>query len=69
MVHAYRELTVALMLARSGNRTAAVFIYDLWEDGTFSRLSAFGVVMFAILIALVSISHAIGKRYGIKEQY
>ena len=29
MVHAYRELTIALMLARSQNRTAAVLILDL----------------------------------------
>jgi hypothetical protein len=28
MVHAYRELTIALMLARSRNRTASVVIYD-----------------------------------------
>ena len=28
MVHAYRELTIALMLARSQNRTAAVVIFD-----------------------------------------
>jgi iron(III) transport system permease protein len=69
MVHSYRELAVALMLARSENRTAAVFIYDLWEDGTFSRLSAFGVIMFAILIILVSIAQTIGNRYGIQEQY
>ncbi len=32
MVHAYRELTIALMLARSQNRTAAVVIFDLWEE-------------------------------------
>jgi iron(III) transport system permease protein len=69
MVHAYRELTVALMLARSQNRTAAVLIFDLWSDGSFLRLSALGVLMFAVLIMLVSISHLIGRRYGIKEQY
>lgn len=69
MVHAYRELTVALMLARSQNRTAAVLIFDLWSEGSFLRLSALGVIMFALLIVLVSISHSIGRRYGIKEQY
>ncbi len=31
MVHAYRELTVALMLARADNRTAAVLILDFWS--------------------------------------
>jgi iron(III) transport system permease protein len=68
MVHAYRELTIALMLARSQNRTAAVVIYDLWENGSFPQLSAFGVLIFALLIVLVAIGQAVGKRFGVQEQ-
>jgi iron(III) transport system permease protein len=69
MVHAYRELTVALMLARSENRTAAVLIFDFWDRGSFMQISAFGVVMFSLLLVLVLISHWIGKRYGIQDQH
>jgi iron(III) transport system permease protein len=69
MVHAYRELTVALMLARSQNRTAAVVIFDLWEEGSFLLLSAFGVIMFLLLTALSSIAYAISRRFGVKEQF
>jgi iron(III) transport system permease protein len=68
MVHAYRELTIALMLARSRNRTAAVIIFDLWSNGSFPQLSAFGVLMFAILILLVSVGQTVGKRFGVQEQ-
>jgi iron(III) transport system permease protein len=68
MVHAFRELTIALMLSRADNKTAAVVIYDLWENGSFQALSAFGVMMFTVLIVLVTISHFISKRYGIEEQ-
>jgi iron(III) transport system permease protein len=68
MVHAYRELTIALMLARSRNRTAAVIIFDLWSNGSFPQLSAFGVLMFVILIVLVSIGQTVGKRFGVQEQ-
>jgi iron(III) transport system permease protein len=68
MVHAYRELTIALMHARSRNRTAAVVIYDLWENGSFTELSAFGVLIFVLLIVLVSVGQAISKRFGVKEQ-
>jgi iron(III) transport system permease protein len=68
MVHAFRELTIALMLARANNRTAAVIIYDLWENGSFQQVSAFGVLMFMLLLLLVTISQMISKRYGIKEQ-
>ena len=68
MVHAYRELTIALMLARSQNRTAAVVIYDLWEEGSFLLLSAFGVLMFLLLMALSSIAWSISRRFGVQEQ-
>src|SRR5262245_15482159 len=68
MVHAYRELTISLMLARSSNRTASVIIYDLWSNGSFQKLSAFGVLMFTILIVLVSVAQKISARYGIQER-
>ena len=68
MVHAYRELTIALMLARSRNRTAAVVIYDLWENGSFPLLSAFGVLIFGLLIVLVWTGDVIGRRFGVQEQ-
>jgi len=69
MVHAYRELTVALMLARSQNRTAAVVILDLWEEGSFLLLSAFGVCMFMLLMALSAMAWSISRRFGVQEQY
>ena len=68
MVHAYRELTIALMLARSQNRTAAVVIFDLWEEGSFLLLSAFAVLMFILLIALSAVAHSISRRFGVQEQ-
>jgi iron(III) transport system permease protein len=68
MVHAYRELTISLMLARSNNRTASVIIFDLWSNGSFPLLSAFGVVMFILLIILVTIAQKISSRYGIQER-
>jgi iron(III) transport system permease protein len=68
MVHAYRELTIALMLARSQNRTAAVVIFDLWEEGSFLLLGAFAVVMFIVLIALTTLARSISARFGVEEQ-
>jgi len=56
------------MLARSNNRTASVIIFDLWSNGSFSQLSAFGVIMFTLLIILVSFAQKISARYGIQER-
>jgi iron(III) transport system permease protein len=69
MVHAYRELTISLMLARSKNRTASVIIFDLWTSGSFPQLSAFGVLIFLMLIVLVTISQSVSKRFGVREQW
>jgi iron(III) transport system permease protein len=67
MVHAYRELTISLMLARGNNRTASVIIYDLAQQ-SWNLLAAFGVIMFVLLIALVAASHVLSKRFGVQEQ-
>ena len=69
MVHVFRELTIALMLARSQNRTAAVVILDLWEEGSFLLLSAFGVLVFLVLMALSIMAFQLGRRFGVQEQY
>src|SRR5262249_36274001 len=66
MVHAYRELTIALMLARSQNRTAAVVIFDLWEEGSFLLLSAFGVIMFLFLMALSAVAYQVSRTFGVQ---
>ena len=68
MVHAYRELTISLMLARSNNRTASVIIFNLRSNGLFQQLSAFGDVMFTILIPLVSIAQKVSAKFGIQER-
>jgi iron(III) transport system permease protein len=68
MVHAYRELTIALMLARSQNRTAAVVIYDLWDEGSFLQLCAFGVVLFTLLAVIATLAHFASRRFGLREQ-
>ncbi len=67
MVLAYRELTIALLLAGSDNRTAAVIIWDLWDNGSFMQLCAFGVLIFLVLVVLVYTSHVFSKRFGIQE--
>ena len=45
-----------------------MIIFDLWSNGSFQQLSAFGVVMFTLLIALVAVAQKISARYGIQEQ-
>lgn len=65
MIQSFRELTVALMLARSENRTAAVLIFDLWDSGSLLKLSAFGVLIFVVLLLLCALSFAFTRQFGV----
>src|SRR5262249_26344679 len=65
MVHAYRELTIALMLSRGNNRTAAVIIFAL-SANEWQLLAAFAVIMFVILIALMTLAHLASLRFGVR---
>lgn len=47
---------------------ASIIISDLYSIGSFQQLSAFGVVMFTILIILVSIAQKVSAKFGIQEQ-
>ncbi len=33
------------------------------------KLSAFGVIMFMVLLVIVLISHRVSRRYGVQEQF
>ena len=56
------------MLTRASNRTVSVIIFDLWSNGSFQQLSAFGVVMFTLLIVLVTVAQKISAWYGTQER-
>lgn len=68
MVHAFRELGASVLVSSFGTEVVGVAILDLWENGSFGLLSAFGIViMSALLIAALAVA-GISERYGVKEQ-
>jgi iron(III) transport system permease protein len=60
----FRELTVSLLLVTPGSQVIPVTIWDLWENGSVSELSAFTVVLSFALIALGFILRHLSQRYG-----
>ncbi|OGQ79260.1 MAG: hypothetical protein A3F90_02550 [Deltaproteobacteria bacterium RIFCSPLOWO2_12_FULL_60_19] len=67
IIHAFRELSIAMMLYYSGTEPISVAIFDLWEGGSYGVLAALGVVVFAIMSFLVTISKKISERFGVRE--
>jgi iron(III) transport system permease protein len=62
VVSAMRELSTSLLVYSPGHEVLPVLIWSEYSDGQFGALAALGVVMIAILVALVFILLAIGRR-------
>jgi iron(III) transport system permease protein len=68
LIHAYRELSASIMVYSYGNEPIGVAILELWENGSFSLLSAFGMLVTISLIAFAIVARLISSRYGVKEE-
>jgi iron(III) transport system permease protein len=67
MIVSIRELSSSILLYSPGTEVISIIIWELWENGQYVELSALGVLFILMLFALVMISQAIGKKFGIKE--
>ncbi|MGB3536701.1 MAG: iron ABC transporter permease [Mesorhizobium sp.] len=52
-ISATRELSTAIFLSSSSTRVMSIMLFDLSEEGNLEYLSALGIVMIAITIALI----------------
>jgi len=62
-----RELSSSILLYGPGNEVVAIVIWELWENGQHAELSALGVMLVVMLLALVGLAHAVSRRFGIRE--
>lgn len=67
LIHAFRELSGSLIIYAAGTEPIGVAIFDLWEDGSFPLLSAFGVVVFVVLVVLSLLAQRIGAHFGVRD--
>jgi iron(III) transport system permease protein len=68
LIHAYRELSASIMVYSYGNEPIGVAILELWENGSFSLLSAFGMIVTISLVGFSVIARLISNRYGVREE-
>lgn len=61
----FRELSAAILLYSPGNEVLSILMWEQYFDGNFTGVAAIGVVMVAILSALVLIAYRIGNRMGV----
>jgi len=66
-VHSFREIPTAMILAYPGTEPVGIVMFKYWEDSTYQRLAAFGVMLFSVLLITSLLAMRIGKRFGIRD--
>lgn len=67
ITHSFRELSTSIMLYRSGTEVISIVLFELWDSGQYPQLSAFGMVLVAILVAISLIARKIGGRFAVQQ--
>ena len=67
VVVSIRELSSSILLYSPGSEVVSVIVWELWQNGQYVELSAFGVMLISFLFVLTLVAQAAGRRYGIKE--
>jgi iron(III) transport system permease protein len=67
MIVSIRELSTSILLYSPGNEVISIVIWELWENGQYVELSALSVLFIFMLLILVGIAQAAGKKFGVKE--
>jgi iron(III) transport system permease protein len=62
-----RELSSSILLYSPGNEVLAIRIWEQYQNGQFTELSALGVVMVVALVALVAVAFKLGAKIGVRE--
>jgi len=63
MYHTTRELAASLLLYAPGNQVMSVQIWDLYSNGNYVELFAFGLLNIALVLVLVGLANlAIGRK-------
>lgn len=67
VVVSVRELSSSVLLYSSGSEVVSIVIWELWQNGQYVELSAFGVMLIAALFIIVIIAQLLGRRFGVSE--
>lgn len=67
MVHAFREVSVGVMLYVEGTETVGVALFDLTSDGgNFPKVAALGVLIFVLLIGMALAARVLTQRRAVR---
>ncbi len=65
--HAFREVSISIMLSNQQTRPVGAGMMTLWLDGSFGTLSSFGILVSFIILILAIVAKIVGSRYGLRS--
>jgi len=63
-----RELSSSILLYSPGSEVMSILIWEVWQNGQYVELSAFGVMLIVALFIFVMLAQAAGRRFGVSER-
>ena len=63
-----KELSSSILLYSHGSEVLAVIVWDWWQSGYMTEVSALAVVMICLIMGLSSLFHKLSAYYGIKTE-
>lgn len=63
-----REISTAILLYGPGSQVVAVTIFELYQNGQVTELSAFAIVLCAVVVAIAMLFRAASRRFGYTAQ-
>jgi iron(III) transport system permease protein len=63
----FKVLSMPILLGSIDTKLMSVTIYNLYQDGQYPMLSAMGVILLLLVLALSLSGACIGKRFGVKQ--
>jgi iron(III) transport system permease protein len=67
ITHSFRELSTSVMLYRSGTEVLAVVMYELWDAGQYPELSALGMTLVVVLVAISLVARWVGGKFSVQQ--
>ncbi len=67
ITHSFRELSTSVMLYRSGTEVLAVVMYELWDAGQYPELSALGMTLVIVLVAISLLARWVGGKFSVQQ--
>ena len=67
ITHSFRELSTSIMLYRSGTEVLSVVILELWDSGQYPELSALGMSLVVVLLAISLVARWIGGKFTVQQ--